>query len=109
MVPVQSYTVLPTLNKTHECQIIRKIFSNRENTDKAIEAFKDWNVPPQDARAVLRFEDDQIIGRDYQECHDSAQRWLADWANIIKYQPRQMVVPLLRNVPAATRAQLGAP
>ena len=78
---MHSYIVPPTLNKTHECQIIRKIFCIRENADKAIEAFMNWEISPLDVGVVVRFDDEQIKGRDHQECHDAARRWLDDWAH----------------------------
>jgi len=89
----------PTLNKTHECQIIRKIISNCENADKVIEAFKEFIIPPQDIGEIVRFDDEQIKDREYQECHDTARRWLADWANLGASQTRQMVMPFLHSVP----------
>jgi hypothetical protein len=74
-----SHVMPPTLNKTHECQIIRKIISNCENADKVIEAFKDLKIPPQDIGEIARFDDEQI--------------WQAGWANLRASQTRQMVVP----------------
>jgi hypothetical protein len=97
-------TMPPTLNKTHECQIMRKIFSSCENTDKAIEAFKNLKIHPQDIEAVVRFDDKQTRDRDreYRECHDTAQRWLDGWANLEAFQTRRMMMPLLCSVPVGT-------
>jgi hypothetical protein len=99
MFPEYSYIVPPTLDKMYECQVIRKIISNCESSDKAIEAFKNWKSPPQDVGVVVRFDDEQIKDRDYHECHDTAQRWLASGALFRTSQIRQKVMPLLRNAP----------
>jgi len=84
----------PTLNKIHECQIIRKIFSNHENANKAMDAFKEWKIPAQDIGMAIRFDDEQINDCDYQERHDTAQRWLTDWAHFRTSQSRPTVMPL---------------
>ena len=40
-----------------------------------------WEISPLDVGVVVRFDDEQIKGRDHQECHDAARRWLDDWAH----------------------------
>jgi len=91
--------VPPTLNKTHECKIIRKIFSSNESADQAIEAFKNWEIPPQDLAVVVRFDEEEIKDRDHQECHRIDRRWLASWDYFRKSQIRPKATPLLRNIP----------
>ena len=83
----------------HECQIIRKIISDCESSDRAVEAFKNWQIPTQDIGVAVHFDDDQIKDRDYQECHDTTLRWLSDWTHFKPSQTRQMVTPLLRTTP----------
>jgi len=81
----------PTVN-TLQCQLIGKIFSNRDSTDEAIAAFRNLKIPPEDLAAIERFDDGE-----YQECRDAARRWLALWANRGASQT-QLKVPLSKMI-----------
>ena len=48
-----------TIDKTYEGQIIGGIFSNEKNAEKAIEAFKDLNISPDDIEVIVQLEGDQ--------------------------------------------------
>jgi hypothetical protein len=71
----------PTVNKTLKCQIIGKIFSDGKTTSKAIAAFRDLKIPPEDLAEIVRFDDVQTDEGEYQKFHDAIRTWLALWAN----------------------------
>ncbi len=47
-----------TLDKTYEGQIIGGTFSNRNNADKAVEAFEDLDIPLRNIEVILPLDDD---------------------------------------------------
>jgi hypothetical protein len=56
-----------TLNNTYESKVIGGIFSNRENADKAVKAFQDSDISP---------ENIQIIQLDRQQTKDPCASFL---------------------------------
>ncbi len=64
-----------TINKTYEGQIIGGTFSNRENADKAVRAFEDLGISPENIQVVIQLNDkqakdaytDSLVGRGFSE------------------------------------------
>jgi hypothetical protein len=48
-----------TINTTNLGQIIGGIFSNRENADKAVEAFRNLNISSEDIQIVVKLNDEE--------------------------------------------------
>jgi hypothetical protein len=48
-----------TIDKTYEGQIIGGIFANEDNAEKAIEAFEELDISPDDIEIIVQLEGDQ--------------------------------------------------
>jgi len=48
-----------TIDKTDEGQIIGGIFTNEENAEKAVEAFEEMDISPDDIEVIIQFEGNQ--------------------------------------------------
>jgi hypothetical protein len=48
-----------TIDKTYEGQIIGGIFSNEDNAEKAVEAFEELDISPDDIEIIVQLENDQ--------------------------------------------------
>jgi hypothetical protein len=49
-----------TIDKTYEGQIIGGIFSNEENAEKAMEAFEELDISPDDIEIIVQLEGEQV-------------------------------------------------
>jgi hypothetical protein len=49
-----------TIDKTFHGQIIGGIFSSRENADKAVQAFKDMDISPDNIQEVVQLHENQV-------------------------------------------------
>jgi len=51
-----------TIDKTYDGQIIGGIFANEDNAEKAVEAFEELEISPDDIEIIVQLEDDQPEG-----------------------------------------------
>jgi len=64
-----------TLDKTFQGQIIGGIFSKQENADKAVQAFEEMDISPENIQVVIKLNDDEakdsytsmLVGRGFSE------------------------------------------
>ncbi len=50
-----------TTTETYEGQLIAGIFSNRKSADKAVQAFRDLNIPEKNIQLVVQLDDKQAL------------------------------------------------